>query len=1315
MPKYTTQQVWKIKESQLVQQGVDPVEYMRAQNIIVVDAPASAAPPPAKIKPVTPEQFGSVPGSDYTGFVEGLNQEMDKQENVVEGILKKGTNEGLDLLRTGDTYTRSIKVGEKILGMPGAPQAMKDEVRTRLENLPTRTIGGPRWKAQGASIGPEPKPKRSTFGEVINATQIPFRAVGGLLSGVQEAGGEFGKLAASTPEEVADRLREDAEINRVPPETVAQWQATMQERIDRANPPQNPRFVDPANPPGTAAAEYEAKTMEQVAGRMSQDAKEQGFNLSPSYFKRLHTTGAGDVGLPGGILNADDALGTRIAQSASGERERFIGDVFAEALKSYKGKDLTPGENLTAQMFGLAADLLVTGKGLEFLRPVKEIPKAQAATGQLGKAFGATGVKPMPERLQAIAEHAFQAPSRPEQILRMRQGLMLEGKLGGLNDAEIAILDRKFIQTVGTEGQKAGVRGLPAMLPTTEKAAATKQAAELGGGMGPWVDRPNAIPGFSKVPPSSLPMGAASQVPPWVRKFFGRPAEELSWGANTVPGMKETVREGQAVFNRMADEGVVGANDIAAVFKTPERKRWALLQDMQANRRDLDRELRELAASKDDLKALKGKNLDERVKYRQGVDDTIALREQQWDEAVKRVGLTRAEVDAGFKASNPEQQAVVEAVQREMDKDYKLLNDSGLMVEYRQGYVGRIETEESRKGLAPILGEGPRGSTKPSMTKGRLTAEDIGSEAKMNLNLKGTGNHKFEEDMAIIFARHKAAVGAVVSKNKITNDVLKSYARKLPGEPTAAERRVMEKEGNWIYRRPNTDDFYVLDEANARFLERVTKPSKPMNGFMRWLFSTYAKAMTTWKIGATITTPGFAVRNEIGNLFNQFGEGINVAESFRDALRIQANIFARSPVGRTPKGRMALENFIEKMLGKKYGFAGPTEKIGKYTVDEMAEAVLSNKVTGTNWFKTELGKGQLPGGWGPKRIVKTILPIDRDNPIINAWGTLNDFFEENGKIGSFANRMKHGYSAPESSTIMARSLFNYDELTPIGQAVKTISPFPVWMGKNIAFQAGSLARKPDRVAKFWRLKEGIENLDPKTTAEKQEAEYNPEWAKQGVTFDIPGTRSAKGERQSVMLGNFIPQAALSQVFDIPIAQTAYNTLHPAYQWVVDQLSSGGMEGKMRQRSFWGTPASERDTLVWAPGWVPHLMETARTQAPELFSTMSEAFHPVKNSRGRIIGYKMSAKTSDRMTSAVPLLGKINRAWKQSGAEEVYDAMVGHGIGIKPFSITKQMRDKEEIARLTETLERFNQMMLELYQTNVTPNPVNPSAAYPTAP
>jgi hypothetical protein len=288
------------------------------------------------------------------------------------------------------------------------------------------------------------------------------------------------------------------------------------------------------------------------------------------------------------------------------------------------------------------------------------------------------------------------------------------------------------------------------------------------------------------------------------------------------------------------------------------------------------------------------------------------------------------------------------------------------------------------------------------------------------------------------------------------------------------------------------------------------------------LIRAYDKAMDAWK-SITLVTPGFHVKNVIGNMTNMYLAGMNP---------IEVATYTTSSIMEMLRRR--------KVLSK-------IEKFGQNALDAADNLIL--KTNGADYVATGLNASRRGvRDLGPykqylskkfKNRPEVLKKIDNFLEFNFEMAELLDDVQRNGTYKWAKEKALKGGATLEAAelsaaTVVRETLFDYSALTPFEKNyMKRFAPFYTFMKNNLVFQATNLMKN---TGKYKRLigsyKNWVENIT------EQDINNLPDYMIENMWLPIPMEVSANDEEAIAFLRTNLPVSDFFEFVENPLKKGA---------------------------------------------------------------------------------------------------------------------------------------------------------------------------------
>ena len=324
---------------------------------------------------------------------------------------------------------------------------------------------------------------------------------------------------------------------------------------------------------------------------------------------------------------------------------------------------------------------------------------------------------------------------------------------------------------------------------------------------------------------------------------------------------------------------------------------------------------------------------------------------------------------------------------------------------------------------------------------------------------------------------------------------------------------------------------------DLKHAERVFGNEKAMNALLDFM----DKVLTYWKANVTIVTPGFHIRNEMGNLFNAWLAGLNNPKRFEQAWKVVKGENLRIAEWNSAQVfDMAIQLGVYKPEG---AFVGEITSV-------------------------------VPTLQGKATTSQLINPFSQRFAPVEAGRAFGSAVENNARMALFIDRLVKGDSPTEAANVVKKYLFDYGELTTFEREVmRRIVPFYTWLRKNIPLQFEHIFTTPGKYAMIQDLLGAIPEKQEQLLPAEQRGVYQRATPltvavplKIGglpttLSFDLPMSDLAleffrEGSRTGILgsLSNISPAiAAAERIFSLLTKKEARVPAPPIYSQLITAL------------------------------------------------------------------------------------------------------------------------------------------------------------------
>lgn len=299
------------------------------------------------------------------------------------------------------------------------------------------------------------------------------------------------------------------------------------------------------------------------------------------------------------------------------------------------------------------------------------------------------------------------------------------------------------------------------------------------------------------------------------------------------------------------------------------------------------------------------------------------------------------------------------------------------------------------------------------------------------------------------------------------------------------------------------------------------------------LLNVYDKVLGNWKALVTVVSPGFHVRNAIGDIFLNWlpKDGVRTFKPYKQAAKVLGN------------GR----------LGKTVRIAGKSIDI------EDLQILYHQSGLNVGFFRAEFGKTLAPGMEAVRKASEM-----REN-----WTRMAHFVDRITKLAKkrgikFTSKNikdKLASVALEAGEEVRKFNIDYGDLTAFEKNVgKRLIPFYTWSRKFTPLLLEAIALQPGKIVKLPKAKRAIETILGTDEKDQKVEDMIPEWIK-----DYSALRLTGGDNPEFGLaGSVLPPQMLGE-FSEPsdVARFGAGMMTPPLQMLMEQATG--------QKAYSGTP------------------------------------------------------------------------------------------------------------------------------------------------
>jgi hypothetical protein len=479
---------------------------------------------------------------------------------------------------------------------------------------------------------------------------------------------------------------------------------------------------------------------------------------------------------------------------------------------------------------------------------------------------------------------------------------------------------------------------------------------------------------------------------------------------------------------------------------------------------------------------------------------------------------------------------------------------------------------------------------------------------------------------------------------------------------------------------------YYVEPTVAKHLNDVLRPFNN-NGAFNKILHAYDSILGWWKGQATVPNPGFHIRNELGNVFNNYLAGIKDLASYKKAWGIQKaedftmddfynlvrEIKPRDPIELTEMGKGGAvpipygTGVDPRDINMQRIFDSVRFRIKFMEGDGPKHLVTYNgrkeyfNETGMKFFAKMWGvsgKGMLAGDVGedimkkiaPAQTLNKYNPLSEQNPVFKASNKLGIGLEDNSRIAHFVQKLAEGQDIADASASVKKYLFDYTELSPIERNVfRRGIPFYSFTRYNLPLQLAELAKQPKYATTMAKFQNFTDAMAEQQTGTKVEPGTLPKYLNDLYAVRLPfQTKAGK----DVIMG-----------VDLPIRDI--NNLSPN-EWItsITPFLSVPFE-QAANKNFYFNKDLEKypGETTRAPGYLQGIFKAVKAMAPD--AVASTTFANIAKTFGLTVGINTEGQPELRVpVRAAHLLNQMV-SLKNLGKVEEF----GTGDAKDPFAVS----------------------------------------------
>ncbi len=247
------------------------------------------------------------------------------------------------------------------------------------------------------------------------------------------------------------------------------------------------------------------------------------------------------------------------------------------------------------------------------------------------------------------------------------------------------------------------------------------------------------------------------------------------------------------------------------------------------------------------------------------------------------------------------------------------------------------------------------------------------------------------------------------------------YAKAITSQEFAgAVKKFALKEGGVAVKHSALKGIKFLPEQ-AKVIDNYYQTIKPEE--LKVIIRGFDKVQNLWKAQALVS-PSYHIRNEVGNLWNNFIAGVN-PWAYAKATKMQA-----MPI---------LKKYVDKA-----GFVKISNKMDNY-VKSVAKEINEMKKLGVidqGWYAKDIGEEVLQRVEGIGKWKSGINPLHQQNYLFQLNKKTGSAIENNARIAHYLSKRASGLSPEKAAESVKKFLFDYGDLTSFEKNImKRVFPF----------------------------------------------------------------------------------------------------------------------------------------------------------------------------------------------------------------------------------------------------------------------------------
>jgi hypothetical protein len=307
----------------------------------------------------------------------------------------------------------------------------------------------------------------------------------------------------------------------------------------------------------------------------------------------------------------------------------------------------------------------------------------------------------------------------------------------------------------------------------------------------------------------------------------------------------------------------------------------------------------------------------------------------------------------------------------------------------------------------------------------------------------------------------------------------------------------------------------------------------------------YRKAVGFWKAWTLGVYPAYHVRNEVGNIWNNWLDGVKFAPTRNNGITYKAGVYGigrelqlerfKDTAGNTIKLKTQSGKLIDfetvKKAGERLGVDGSGiygSELPEFYYDSL-RAVGGDVPIMFNSLSTQKAMSL----FGRQKDVADISIMGEKlgdtatkNFFLGIGFTLGRAIENNARWAHFVDRVIKDDSFLNAAKRVQRFNFDYTDLTKKEMKVRdNIIPFYTWSRKNIPLQIQGLMETPSKFTLVRKLKGGIEDDDVPNRQSLSE------FIRENGAIRI--RKNSAGDHEYFLLGNWLPAFDIEKIFGPP--------------------------------------------------------------------------------------------------------------------------------------------------------------------------------------